>query len=300
MIFLNGTTGLNTVEDPTSINYDPKTGISDLAEAVNVQITPNGGIERVDGYSLLQSGEFHSIFCENNVDCVVGRTTTLQAVNNDYSLTGIRSGLSGERISFCQVGSTIAYTNGTQNGQINNKVSSSWFYSDPLNYKGREVTDVVPVAEHLDFFAGRIFFTLDNLLCWTEVGLWGLWLPKVACIRLGYRIRMIKHVDNGMFASDNTGTHYFSGKNPHAWQYNEVAKFPAYEWSDCPGHVEGMDIGLGQPGLCALWCSPEGAILGTPNGQIINLNKEKVIYPEDGYYGAGCVLRGYQLIQSIF
>ncbi len=77
-----------------------------------------------------------------------------------------------------------------------------------------------------------------------------------------------------------------------------VATYPAYEWSDCIEYVEGMEIGLDTPGLCALWHSPEGAILGTPSGQLINMNKSKVVYPQSGSYGAS-VIRGYDFIHTI-
>jgi hypothetical protein len=304
MILFTGTTGINNVDHPFSIGYDPQAGVSDLAYGVNINITPSGGIERTDGYSLITSGDYHSVFCDKG-DCFLGKTTWLKALENDKTTqTIVRSGLTGARISFAQVGYVegvgimTLYTNGTENGMIVNKVSYPWPTHDIDVSLWDTVLSPVPVSDKISFKFGRVFFTTDKVLYWTEHGLLGLYSPALNNKVFGSRIIMIKPVDNGMFLSDEKRTYFMAGRDPHSWTLETVAEYPAYEWSDSIKHVEGSEIGA-SPGQCALWNSPEGACLGTAQGQFVNLNKSKVIYPETGRYGAS-LLRGYQLINSIF
>ena len=110
---------------------------------------------------------------------------------------------------------------------------------------------------------------------------------------------MVKRVADGMFVSDESKTWFYKGKNPNKVEdIIKVADFPAFEWSEAIDYVEGLDIGLKEPGACAMWASPEGAILGTPSGMIVNMNKETIIYPERCGQGAG-LIRGYNFIHTL-
>ena len=182
---------------------------------------------------------------------------------------------------------------------IVDKVSYPWMYNDPLvSYVKTTSILPVPVSDKLAFFNGRIFFAIDDVIYWTEYNLFGLYSPKLNNHRFGSRITMVKPVGGGIFVSDLTDTWFMGGMDPHSFSLRKVAEHPAYEWSDTTDYVEGSEIGA-DVGRCALWCSPEGAILGTSSGQLVNLNKEKVVYPETGVVGAG-LLRGYTFINSIF
>ena len=66
----SGTTGLNTVVDPVRLPYDSNAGVSDLGVAVNIKIDDSGRPGRVDGFVSLESGGFHSLFCDGG-DCFV-------------------------------------------------------------------------------------------------------------------------------------------------------------------------------------------------------------------------------------
>ena len=299
-LLLTNSTGLNTIDRPSEVVYNAQTGVSDLIEAVNIDISDSGAIDRTDGYLSMQSGNFHSLFCEDGMTCLVGKDTSLYAVNTDYSLAGVRSGLTGNLIDYCQAGDPIFYTNGTQNGMVINQVSYPWIINDHAVSRSEAVMQPVPVAQHLDFAFGRIFFSIGNGLYWTELGLLGLYSPTLNHVQFGSRLRMFRHVDDGMFVSDSQGVYFLEGKDPHAWILRrKVANYPAYEWGICQDYVDGKDLGLKeQDGLCTLWNSPQGVCLGTSQGYFYNLTKKKIVYPIDGHQGA-CGLRGFTLYNSI-
>lgn len=294
----SGSSGLNTVTDPTRIPFDPKTGIADLALAVNVSINESRRVNRRTGYTKEQGGNFHSLFCDGG-DCLVARDTDLFNVGTDMSLAGIRSGLSGERISYTQVGDRIYYANGSQNGKVRSGISYQW---EVTEYVGPETTREffpAPVGSHIAFAFGRMFIAEDNIVWWSEPYDMGRYDKGRSFWQFNSKVRMIKPVDRGIFISDEKGTWFYHGTNPHALEnIVQVASYPAFEWSEAIDLVEGSEIGLQEPGLCALWSSPEGAIAGTPSGRLVNLNRDKIIYPETCRSGAG-LLRGYDFIHTI-
>lgn len=109
---------------------------------------------------------------------------------------------------------------------------------------------------------------------------------------------MVKQVAGGVYVSTERDTFFVTGGKPNEFQQRHVANFPALEWADAIEYVDGGALGF-DPGLCVLWVSTEGAILGTPGGQIFNLTKEKIIYPEDVKTGFGCLM-GYNFIHGAF
>jgi len=129
-IILKGALGINNIIDPLRHPYNPETGVGFLAEAINCNIDDSGMISRRAGQTLLSAVSSHSIFCDKG-DCFVVQDrvgdAALYQVGTDYSLAGIRSGLTkGARVSFCQVGSKTYYSNGYQNGVIENGLSTAW------------------------------------------------------------------------------------------------------------------------------------------------------------------------------
>jgi len=292
----NGSSGLNTVVDPVRIKYDLDTGISDLGVAVNIKLDETGRPSRVDGYSEVLSGSYHSVFCDGG-DCFVGKGTSLYQLGTDLTETGVRSGLSGDRIAFAEDVYTY-YSNGTQNGVITNGISAAWPTDTYYGPDSSKDWSTAPVGHHLAFAFSRAFVAQNDILWWSEPFRYGLFNQAINFVRFPTKILMIKPVVSGMFVSDEKKTYFLQGTNPHTFIQQIVAQYPAYEWSEAIDYVEGLEIGLNNSGLCVLWSSPEGAILGTAQGQLININKSKIIYPEDGQYGAS-LLRGYDFIHTI-
>lgn len=291
-------TGLNIVVDPVDLEFNPEQGTSDLSECMNVSIAPSGRSGRSDGYIKVQDlVDGHSGFCDGG-DAFIAQGTSLYHIGTDDSLTGIRSNLSGDRIAYLQHGDRTYYSNGVQNGVIHNGISFSWEVDE---YNGPDSNiqwcTTVPKFSHMAQLSGRLYGSYKNMLMWSEPYKFGLYSFKHIKM-FSTEIKMIKAVAEGLFISDIKSQYFLKGLDPTTMILQKVANYPAYEWSDAIDYVEGLEIGLNNPGLCALWLSPEGVCLGTSTGQLINLNKEKIIYPENGSAGAS-LLRGYHLIHTI-
>ena len=292
-----GATGLNTVTDPVRIPQQ-KSGLSDLQVAVNITIDQSLRVSRRKGVTQLQPGAYHSLFCDGG-DCFVIKNSSLYQVAADGSLTGIRSGLTvDQRMDFTQVGYRTYYNNGFQFGWLQGGISNVWAKGTYVGPDTNRVFSGPIVGNHLATFFGRMLISQENVLWWSEPYDFGLFNKAESFVQFNTKILMVKPVSGGCFISTEKKTYFLEGPNPKAWIMKQVANYPAVEWSDAIDYVEGIEVGMQSPGLCALWASQEGAVIGTSTGQMINLNKEKIIYPENAKDGFGCLI-GYNFIHGM-
>jgi len=288
-------TGLNTVSDPTRIGFD--NGVTDLGVAVNIEIDQSGRVNRRVGVSKLQAGSYHSLFCDTG-DCFVVSDTTLYQVNTDDSLVAIRSDLTmGQKMDFVQVGDRTYYLNGSEKGFVYQSSSDDWTIGTYTGVDTNRQFSAPPIGTHLDTFSGRMFISEGKVLWWSEPFNFGLYNKAESFIQFFDDIIMIQPVAGGIFVSTSKKTYFLGGVSPMDFTLREVTQYPAIEWSNTVEKVDASEIGF-DGGLCALWASREGAILGLPAGQIFNLNKNKVVYPDDATTGFGC-LRGYNFIHGV-
>lgn len=295
-----GTTGLNTVNDPARL---PE---GDVAEIVNLRIDQSGRPSKRLNFELLTAGNFHSLFRSGN-NCFVIQTRTnddaIMRINSDNSLTGIASELTrNRRMSWCANANLVYFSNSIQRGIIQDDVASAWVVGE---YFGPETNRDFTIPEyitHMEVHSGRMYVSVGKILYWSEqhrFDLFDIGGSEVhgSYIQFSGAIRMIKSVAGGLFIGTNEETYFLIGDNPAEFRLTQVTTFPVIEWSDSLEYVIGQDLGY-EPGLCALWASTKGAILGTSTGQVINLTKEKIIYPEEVNSGFGCLI-GYEFIHCV-
>lgn len=292
----SGSSGLNTVDDPVRLPFQ-EGGLTDLQVAINISIDQSNRINRRIGTSRLLTGAYHSLFCDGG-DCFVIRGSALFQVNSNNSLTGLRSELTaGVKMDFDQVGERTYYCNGYEIGYIYNSVSYTWIIGDYTGVKTNRQFDAPPVGTHLADFMGRMFIAEGKVLWWSEPFNFDIYDKAESFVQFYDDIIMIQPVVGGIFVSTDKKIYFLGGTNPKDFTFQEVAQFPAIEWTNTVEKVDATDIGL-DGGLSAMWASKEGAILGLPSGQIFNLNKNKVVYPDDATTGFGC-LRGYNFIHGV-
>ena len=151
--------GLNTAVDPAEM------GKHDLAYAVNAVITEGKRIARADGYGLVRAlTDGHSIFRDDGI-CLVAQGTSLHQVAPDNTLSGIRSGMTGDRICYQQYGNETYYVNGADKGIVRDALSYVWnvgTYNGPTTTRFFEPT--IPNFEKIAIHAGRMFGAIGNSL----------------------------------------------------------------------------------------------------------------------------------------
>jgi hypothetical protein len=297
MRFFSKISGLNAVDDPVSIGFDAENGVSEAQVAVDCIISDQGRICRAPGYTQVQSGSYHSGFCDGG-DAFVAKTTALYQVGTDDSVTGVRSGLSGDFISYCQIGEETYYTNNTQNGIIKGGKSRTWSLGTYTGARTLAKISAAPVGHLLAYNHGHIFVAVENAIFFNLVpGEYDKFVFDSHRWMFPTKVLLMAPVENGMFISDRNKTYFREGRDPLNAPVFTKANYPAYEWSLAIDPVEGGEIGQ-DPGLYRLWSSPEGLISGSTTGVLRNITKEKIIYPENGQYGASGLV-GYHLYHAI-
>lgn len=304
----SGSSGLNAVLDPQRLSQGTKKepGIIELSQAVNIAIDErglvtlrNGGFEEVDG-------EFHSIFCQGG-DCFVVQEresdAAIMRVNADYSLTGVRSGLTKDRrMAWGQSGADTFYSNGLQTGYIRDGVSAAW----PVqSYHGPDAdmqfATAIPAASHIAFMmGGYVLLAVGNAIFANHSPFqYGLFHPARGNVAsFAEDITMIAAVHDGFYASDGSRTWFFRRTDEwYQFKQEQVDDSGALEWSLAHDSVRLRDVNIDLPGFGRVWASGNGICIGTDDGTFINMTKEKIKYPRGYAYGA-CLLKDGAVIHT--
>ena len=104
--------GVNNTDEEEAL------GQRDLREAVNVDLTDKGLLKLRQGFSLLASGNFHSLWAGENGAYAV-KDNTLVKINSDFTTSPIRTGLApGRRVTYGEVAGKVFYSNGDASGCV--------------------------------------------------------------------------------------------------------------------------------------------------------------------------------------
>lgn len=286
--------------DPIRINYDSETGISDMGVAVNVMIDETGFTGRRPGYTGLVSGACHSLFC-CGYNCLFIKDGVMYRLNPDYSSTEIAILDGNDTMAYVQVNQDIYYTNGKNKGIVpKDSDAINW---DAQTYVGPDTNksfDGPRFGSHLAFFSGRIFVSEENVVWWSQPFAFGLFDRTRDFAQFESKVLMVRPVENGIFVSDEKRTYFINGKDPKDFSLEIVAEYPAIEWSEAKETIKSTDIGLENLaiGECAVWMSKKGVCIGLPDGKMINVTRNKIVYPQMNGIGAG-VIRGYNFIHTV-
>lgn len=285
-----GTTGLNTVDDPVRIQD------TDLQVAVNITIDRSGRPRTRRGLTLLQSGNYHSLFSSGN-SCFVCSSGALYQVAADGTLTGIRSGMSDRPMDYAQAGKNTYYVNGIDKGRINAGVSYVWSKG---TYTGPETTrhfSGPPDGDHIEVMGGRIFVSKDNVLWFSELYNFDLFDQAQGFVQYNTKILFLQSVKTGLFLSTENNTYYLAFQEGILLQ-RMVLPYPGIEWTNTMTDIAPADIGLESLGALAAWASREGVVIGTGAGVAVNVNRNKIIYPETAKTGFGAMV-GFNFIHGL-
>ena len=291
-----GTSGLNTVDDPARIQPS-KSSLVDVTEIINMTIDRSGRPIVRAGLTTLQSGNFHSLFCDHG-DCFVCQDNAIYAVANN-SLTGVRSNLTiGAKVDYAQSGDYTYYLNGYELGRIKDKVSYVWSkgtYTGPATT--RELSGP-PMGKHVEILSGRIFVSVANVLYWSELFNFDIFDQAKCFVQFNSEVLFIQSVDTGLFVSTRNNVYFLAPTQDGGFAPIIATPYPGIEWSNAKSNISPKELDIGIPGRVVAWNSPEGAILGLSDGNVINLNKNKIIYPENVSAGFGGFM-GYHFIHGM-
>lgn len=108
-------------------------GLSDLAEAVNVDLDKSGRLARRRGFASVAVGNFHSLWASRDeTKALLMAADQLQVLNADYTRTTVAAGLTvSAPMSYTEVNDRVYFSNGMQTGVFENGRVRSWGIAAP-------------------------------------------------------------------------------------------------------------------------------------------------------------------------
>jgi len=283
MLLFKGTKGLNIETDPARINFNPETGVQDLAASKNIDIDDTGRISRRKGFERKIIGNYHSGFsCNNYALCVIGDALTVLEAN--YSTNAIRQVTIGRRMKYVKIGEDVYYCNGVETGRVNDRVSYPWIATSYNTVETRILSGPV-VGDMLGFYKGRIYIITDKIIYFSEANSRNHFDLARNVIIESSTIRMFAPVMDGIYISNEKEIVFYRGNSVNEFERVVVADYPAVEGSDIT--VMMSQIGEAEEGgKAVLMATGKGLAAGFKSGNFVNLSEDKVTYPGVAF-GAG-------------
>ena len=299
----HGSSGLNTKIDPTRIRFDPKTGISDLAACVNIDLDDTGRPFRRAGFTATSRTEsWHSLFSAGSFGLGV-TGNALAIIEPDMSKTNIRNVTVGAKMSYVRdtdgKQDVIYYANGHEKGRVINKVSHTWSVGTYVGPETRKTFYEAPVGHLLEIRNLRMFIAVDNILWYSEPGAYNLYRLAANYFAFPSRIRMVQAVAGGLWISDNESVYFLGGEIvPTAMEMPiqvKKADFPAFEGTAVKAPASQIGIENLLTGLVVVFAGPESICIGSIDGELIEFTRAKIDLPM-GLSGAGLYRNGKYIV----
>jgi len=299
-----GTPGLNNVVDTVRLKFDPEGGQRELAEAVNVVIDDTGRLSSRLGQTKI-SAVPSQVWCDKAAAFQVQQRTSDAAIfqlNPDASVpaTPVVSGLvKGQRIGFWQAGDKTYWSSLSARGVIEDGTNGDWPGYTHRGAPTQRVFYPAPYSNKICVFKGRMWIAVNNVIFPSEPFAFGKFNMARRFFQFNSNILMMKPVENGVWVSDSEKTGFIADEGKfEAMKWVKKSSFPAHEFSENIELTDYSDTYLQIPGLCATWSSNEGKCIGTPDGEIKVVTKNKLYYPT-GTQGA-TVVDGHNVINSVW
>lgn len=289
---LTATTGLNNTVDPVRLAFDFKTGVTELSQAVNVDIDDSGRPSRRLGRVPKSATASRCGFVYGEV-CLFVSGTTLYQMDAAYGATALRTDLTaGLRMRYYPIAGRIYYTNGSQKGYAYKGKNYTWAkgnYTAPGD-QPRVLSD--PPNGHLvSWFAGRALMARDNVVFASEPSFYGVFDLHEGARPIRDHVTMLRPTPSGLWVGTTTQVLFYRGSHWGELHREPKADYGVLEGSDvlCPGEK------LGAPGEQVLFTTPKGICAASEDGTLTNLTHDKLTFPT-GRYASATIAGGRYIV----
>ena len=125
-----GTSTLSSFKGINNILRPERTPVDYLKTATNTDIDTSGGIRKRLGYSLLESGNFHSVWADDHTALVV-KDNSLHSVDSSLSTTDLGLAVN-ERLTYDSQDGSVYFTNINLNGRVVGNSVAPWGIVAPI------------------------------------------------------------------------------------------------------------------------------------------------------------------------
>ena len=307
-----GSTGLSTQCDPVRSYYSKATagstgliGIVDLQACINTDISDRGRYSRRRPITRIIAAAAHSLCPVDSRYCLFVSGGLLCLLHPDFA-TYTAIGTVGDLPMSAVVLDGVAYwCNGVQRGKVVDGVMDGWNKPDVVYGNKTRIFDDPPTGKLITQFNGRLYMAKDNVVWVSEPFGPDLWSLEDGFLSFESNVKMIRGVAGGIYVSDSYATWFLSGNGPDDFDWRVVYNYPVIPGSDSNAvgvMSQGQDGGYVWTAAgkreCALWCTDNGFMHGSADGNVINLTDEKIDLPGTGYLRGATMVNGSMAIAA--
>lgn len=280
------TKGLNTVEDSAEVDYT-RNGLPFLTEAVDVEISDQGKIHRRQGQALKASGNYHSSFDYLDLSLIVSGDS-LYRLHPNYSVTLIKSGLTGTYYDYVGVNEEVYYVNGNEIGIVDrNGEWKSWSFTQYVGPVTTKTFGQPPIGHLVTYHNSRMYVAADNAVFYSEPFFYAAFDYARGYIPFASRIRLLKAIPDGLFVGTEQEIYFLKGTIPQEFAIERMADYPALINRSSHSMIDGSDLlgGAAYTGPCVVIPTTKGICIGgrSASGYFNNISIDRIEYPSALY-----------------
>lgn len=279
--------GLNNIDSPNRLSFDPSSGETELVSAYNVDIGDTGTISRRRGQTATARTEnIHSLFCDGG-DAFFVLSNALYRLNKYYSAYGVRNTMTvGAKVSYCQIVDRTYYCNGFEKGYIIDGEGYNWVADTYVGPATHRIFSDPPVGNLLTYLSGRIYVAKGTVGWYSEPYAYEWFDLAKNFIPFGQKIKMWRAVVGGIYVGFGDMVVFLAGTDPKEFIFKVVSDSPVVEGTDV--YASGNKVGKGeQTERVVMWTAKDGIYLGQSDGKVSNITNGKLTIPESSY---GCAV----------
>lgn len=261
--------GLNDVDEQTSLSPERDEAghyVFPLHSTQNIIIDNKMKMRSRDGYASLVSGTSpHSLWSDGDY-CFFVENERLYRLNEDWSLTTIRSWLAyGSRMSYVKFNTKLYYANGYQIGYVNlDDLSDNAIANPGVNFKLP-----LPPGQLIELYRTRLYVASSKILYFSDP-----WADHYDNRRGAFQflatITMLRALDDGIYVAADK-VYFLKGTGPDDFIVIETPGYDAIKFTDVVVH--GNYLGTKESML--MWTGATGVCLGDNNGKVINIMEKR-------------------------
>jgi len=292
IVLFDKVAGLNNVDAPTRMVYDPSNSIINLAEAVNIDVDNTGRPKRRCGFTATTRTESsHSMFTGRTGTYFIAGTV-MYRLNGDATRTSIATGIVADLpMYYIEVLDTIYFANGLQKGTLVNGVYTDWSVGTYYGPTTHRQFSAPPTGTILEVYNGTMFIVVKNVLWYSER--FGMNLFDLARNFIWFEddITMVVAVKDGLYVSTTKKVVFLQGSYPDEFKQFHVSDQPAVPGTAVKVNAEDVESGnvsafkSSMSGKGVIWTTLSGIYFGHEGGESKCLTGNRIKLPS---VSSGC------------
>jgi len=273
--------------------------VGELEAAVNVDIDDAGQLRRRRGYDQKLAGYCHSLWSMPDGRALIVYRDDLGILQQDYLIVPLVTGIGPDPLSYTAVGETVYFSSRSASGKIVDDAVLPWGQTggegqwlspvirptETLGAISGKLLGPPPLATEIESYKGRIYLASERWLWATELYLYDLVDRTKNYLQFEHDITMVRAVDSGLFVGTTAQLLFLQGTLSEGFKRSVVLESPVIPGSavvvpTADVHPQARESDTVPESNSPVFLTGQGICVGLDDGQVINLTRKRVVFPE--------------------